>query len=197
MCLILIFWMTQGIFLVWKEEKNPTHPCSLEEGLPVFPCEIYYSNAAAVRAARAMVWQGKGTEGMVKQTRDCNICGELMGGGVLLSIPTRYWWKTASPGAPGKHQSGTAQKTKCLKILGSWSRALRRWKPCCLKRGFRAAPGSRVRRDLAAHSIHSFLVDGTAKPRQIPSYPKGLSTATPHRAGGSGLALGGIWCWWA
>lgn len=127
---------------------------------------------------------------------DCNISGELMRGGVLLSIPTRYWRKIASLGAPEKHQSGTVQNKRCSKIFGRWSRALRRRKPCCLKRGFLASPGSRVGRELAAHPIHC-LGDGTARPSQIPSYQKGLSTAPPSRAGGSGLALGGIWYWWA
>lgn len=96
---------------------------------PVFVIpKICYSNSATVRAVRAMVWQGKGTEGRVKQTWDCNICGKLMRGGVLLSIPTRYWWKITSLEAPGKRQSGTAQKTNCSKIFGRWSRALRREK---------------------------------------------------------------------
>lgn len=44
---------------------------------------------------------------------------------------------------------------------------------------FLAAPGSRVRREMAAHPIHSFLVDGTARPRQIPSYGRGSAQPLP------------------
>lgn len=59
-----------------------------------------------------------GTQGRAKQPQDCDVCSELMRGGVLLSIPTRYQWKMPSLGAPGKHQSRTTRKMRCSKIFG-------------------------------------------------------------------------------
>lgn len=38
-----------------KKTKNNNNPVPLEQGLPAFPCEICYSTAAAVRAAREVV----------------------------------------------------------------------------------------------------------------------------------------------
>lgn len=47
-------------FSLKKRTTTTTIPNSVpwEEGLPAFPSEICYSNAAAVRAAREVVWQG-------------------------------------------------------------------------------------------------------------------------------------------
>lgn len=144
-----------------------------------------------------------GTQGRGKQPRDCDICGELMRGGVLLSIPTRYRWKRASLGAPGKRQSGTTQKMRCSKIFGR--RAQLEQSPKKVKtsllpqRGFLASPGSRVGcrsgEGRLRTTIRSFPEDGTAWPRWISARPMGLSAAAPRRADSSGLALGSIWCW--
>lgn len=47
-----------SIFSLKRGEKKKKKAVPLEEGLPAFPCEICYSNAAAVRAATRVMWQG-------------------------------------------------------------------------------------------------------------------------------------------
>lgn len=95
-------------------------------------------------------------------------------------------------GSSWKTPEWDSTKDKVFKKIWQMEQSPENGKTLLLEKGLPGSSWVRVRRELAAHPIHSLLVDGTARPRQIPSYWKGLSKTTPHRAGDSGLALGGI-----